>query len=62
MIQIKGNNDLDTDLRTDALQALNKLPTDVLTRLMKLSKSQTALGYLDNESGFNTIKAFLNIQ
>ena len=62
MIQIQGKNDLDTDLRTEALQALNKLPTDVLTRLNRLSKSQTALGYLKSESGFNTIKAFLNIQ
>lgn len=62
MIKIKGKNDLDTDLRTEALESLNTLPTDVLTRLMQLSKSQTALGYLSNENGFKTIKGFLGIQ
>lgn len=62
MIKIKGKNDLDTDLRIEALEALNTLPTDVLMRLMQLSKSQTALGYLNNENGFKTIKGFLEIQ
>jgi hypothetical protein len=61
MIHIKGNNDLDTDLRVEALTALNTLPTEVLTRLVILSKSPKALTYLQTESGFTTIKAFLGI-
>ncbi|AXG68212.1 hypothetical protein KORDIASMS9_00404 [Kordia sp. SMS9] len=61
MIQVKGKNDLDTDLRLEALQALNKLSTQVLTRLEQLSKSQSALTYLKTESGFKTVKAFLGM-
>jgi len=61
MIQVTGTSDLDIDLRTDALQALNKLPTAVLTRLVELSNSNTAITYLSTESGFKTIKAFLGV-
>jgi hypothetical protein len=62
MIEIKGKNELDTDLRHEAMQTLNKLPTEVLSRLVKLSKSKKALSYLKSESGFQTIKGFLAIQ
>ncbi len=59
MIQITGQNDLDIDLRTEALEQLNTLSTDVLTRLVELSESKKALGYLSTKTGFATVKTFL---
>ena len=61
MIHVKGKNGLDTDLRQEALEDLNKLSTTVLGRLVELSKSKKALGYLQTEKGFQTIKGFLGL-
>lgn len=61
MIKIQGKTPLDTDLRCEALQALNTLDTAVLSRLVTLSKSKTALGYLQTESGFATVRTFLGM-
>ncbi|MEM6697989.1 MAG: hypothetical protein AAF599_06315 [Bacteroidota bacterium] len=61
MIHVQGKNDLDTDLRQEALEDLNELPTKVLGRLVALSKSKKALGYLQTEKGFATIKGFLGL-
>jgi hypothetical protein len=59
MIKVTGNSDLDIDLKTEALQELNKLPTAVLTRLVELSKIKKAREYLNTETGFATIKTYL---
>jgi len=59
MIKVTGKNGLDTDLRIEALQQLNELPTEVLTRLVELSKSKKALGFFSTKAGFATIKAYL---
>lgn len=62
MIKIEGKNSFDTDMRIEALEVLNTLPTEVLSRLVELSQSNKALGYLNSKSGFSTVKAFLGIK
>ncbi len=59
MIQVTGTSDLDIDLKTEALQQLNKLPTAVLSRLVELSKIKKAREYLNTEIGFTRIKTYL---
>lgn len=59
MIKVTGNNDLDIDLKTEALQELSKQPTEILERLVELSKIKKAIVYLSTEKGFATIKTVL---
>ena len=59
IIKVTGASDLDIDLRTEALQQINKLPTDILSRLGELATNEKAKAFLSTDNGFKTVKAFL---
>jgi len=59
IITIKGANQKDEDLRSEAISQLNDLPTEVLTKLAALSASEKAQSYFKNPILFGTLKSFL---
>lgn len=56
-ITVTGSNPFETKSRATALSQLSKLDTDVLTKLVELSKSSVAITQL--KTNFPMIKGFL---
>ena len=59
ILEIKGANQKDLDIRSDAFDALNELPTTVLKNLAEVSSKEKAVMYFSNPILFATVKAFL---
>lgn len=58
-IKIKGDNSLDTDIRLEAMQKLNQLPTKILKNMASLANSKKAHQYLGTEEGMIMIRSVL---
>ena len=56
---ISGNSDMELMTRKNALEKINELTTDQLQRVMKLTKSSKALGYLSSDIKFAMLQKFL---
>lgn len=59
VITINGATPKDEVLRSDAMSALNDLPTEVMVKLAKLSQSEKAQSYFKNPILFATLQGFL---
>ncbi|MFD0862494.1 hypothetical protein ACFQ1M_09770 [Sungkyunkwania multivorans] len=60
-VRISGSDTMDTSQRKDAMDAINELPTKVLLRLKKVSRSPKAVEYFENDGKYRTVRMFLNI-
>lgn len=58
-ITVNGSSDLDLMTRQNAIEEINKLPTDQLKRLTELSKIPKAKSYLESALKFTALKAML---
>lgn len=56
---VKGANQKDLEIRSEAMSKLNDLPTVVLKNLAALSDNEKALGYFSNPIKFALVKGFL---
>lgn len=60
ILEIKGANDQDLELRSAAFDKLNALPTVVLKNLAEVSESKKAQSYFSNSVLFNMVKGFIS--
>ena len=58
-IIVQGNSEMELMTRKTALEKINELSTDQLQRVMKLTKSPKALGYLSSDLKFALLQKFL---
>ena len=58
-ITVTANSDMELLTRKKAVEKINNMPTDQLTRLLKLVESPKAIGYLSSDIKFATLKTFL---
>lgn len=59
ILTINGATPKDECLRSEAMSKLNELPTEVMTRISKLSESEKAQSYFKNPILFATLQSFL---
>jgi len=59
IVTIQGANNTDELERFTAMEKLNELPTQVLTRVASLSQNAKAQKYFSSGILFETVKAFL---
>lgn len=58
-IIVDGISEMDLATRQNAIEEVNKLPTDQLRRVLKLVKSEKAKTYLSSDLKFAILQKFL---
>ena len=58
-ITVTGGSEMELMTRKTALEKINELSTDQLQRVMKLTKSSKAIGYLSSDIKFALLQKFL---
>lgn len=58
-ITVNASTDMELVTRKTALDAVNALSTDQLKRVLKMVKSQKALGYLSSDIKFALLQKFI---